>query len=605
MGVGYLSVQVNNGNDSLPVTGATVNIINNNNELLYQLATDLSGKTEKVSLKTVDSNLANEPNYTGNPYETYQLEVTANGYNSVIIHGIRIFDGEHAIQPVTLIPLLASQNTITTYDINISPPSIQSPSQREQDGPMREPRVLRHVVIPDPITVHLGAPSSQASNIKTSFINYVKNVACSEIYPTWPKEALKANIYAITSFALNRVFTEWYPSRGYNFDITNSTAYDQYFVYGQTIYESISSLVDEQFNQYVTRIGSTAPFFTSFCNGTTATCKGLSQWGTVTLANKGQKASDILKYYYGNQIEIAETNLITSILTSYPGYSLRLGSIGLDVQTIQTYLKRIRKNYPAIPAINDEEGSFGTSTQNAVKQFQKIFNLVADGIVGKATWNQISRIFVSVTRLSELDAEGDALGVGTVPPISTLRVGNSGRDVITLQFLLNYISLYFPSIVAPSQNGNFDTDTYSSLIGFQQMLGLTPDGIVGRNTWNSLYEIYWGIKNNVITPPPNPDYIQYIVVAGDSLWLIANRYQTTVDEIMKLNQLTSTNIFVGQILNIPSTNNVNYFEYTIVAGDTLWLLSKRFHTTVDKIRELNNLCTDNLTIGQILKIPQN
>lgn len=602
MSNGYLTVQVTIGNEAIPVSNATVKVLQNN-DIIYELSTDSSGSTERVELDSVARNLSLDPNYRGNPYTLYDVIVSADGYHSLYIHGIRIFEGEHAIQPVTLIPLLS--RSIETYDIYLGPVAIQVDQAHDQEGPRVEPRVLRQVIIPNPITVHLGVPNSSASNVQTAFINYVKNVASSEIYPTWPTEALKANIYAITTFALNRVFTEWYRTRGYNFDITNSTAYDQYYVYGQTIYESISKIVDEQFNKYVVRSNSTVPYFTSFCNGTTATCNGLSQWGTVTLANNGNTALNILKHYYGNGIEIAETNLITDVLSSYPGTPLRLGSRGLDVQTIQTYLNRIRQNYPAIPAITYENGSFESSTEAAVKAFQKIFNLTVDGIVGEATWNQISRIYVAVVRLAELDAEGDALGVGTVPPNSILRLGSYGNDVLTLQYLLSYISLYYPTVSSPSLNGSFDKQTQGSVMAFQQMMGLNVDGIVGNNTWSALYEVYWGIINNTSPTPPNPEYIDYTVKSGDTLWLLANRYNTTVDAIKKLNGLSSNTIFVGQMLKIPYNNgNTSYINYTVKSGDTLWLLSKRFNTTIDKIKTLNKLTSDNLSIGQVLKIPQ-
>lgn len=603
MSKGYLTVQVTAGNEAVPVSNATVKVLQDDN-ILYELSTDSSGSTQMVELETVARDLSLDPNYRGNPYTLYDLIVSANGYYSLHIHGIRIFEDEHAIQAVSLIPLMSISRSMQTYDIYLGPAAIQLEQEQNQEGPRIEPRILRQVIIPNPITVHLGAPTSSASNVQTSFINYVKNVASSEIYPTWPAEALKANIYAITSFALNRVYTEWYRTQGYDFDITNSTAYDQYYVYGQTIYESISKIVDEQFNKYVTRRNSTAPYFTSFCNGTTATCNGLSQWGTVTLANNGYTALDILKHYYGNDIAIAETNLITDVISSYPGTPLRLGSRGLDVQTIQVYLNRIRKNYPAIPAIKNEDGNFDGSTEASVKAFQKIFNLTADGIVGKATWNKISRIYVAVVRLAELNAEGDALGVGTVPPSSVLSLGSYGNDVLTLQYLLSYISLYYPTVSSPSSNGSFDKQTQDSVIAFQQMMGLTADGIVGNNTWNALYEVYLGIKNNTPPTPPNPDYIEYIVKLGDSLWFLANRYNTTVDAIKKLNGLSSNTIFAGQMLKIPYNNaNTSYFDYTVKSGDSLWLLANRYNTTVDAIKRINSLSSDTIYVGQMLKIP--
>ena len=605
MGSGNLIIQVRTANDAVPLSGARVRISDNDGKVLYDLITDLSGDTKQVSLDTVDRNLSLDPNYKGTPYSSYNIEVEAEGFNSLSIRGVQIFDGENAIQPVALIPMQERQRTPNWYEIVIGKHAVEMTEPRNQIGPLVEPIILRQVIIPNPITVHLGTPTSSASNVQVSFPDYVKNVASSEIYPTWPEESLRANIYAIITFALNRVFTEWYRSRGYNFDITNSTAYDQYFVYGRTIYDSISKIVDEIFNQYVRREGHIAPYFTSFCNGTTATCPGLSQWGTVTLANQGMTALQILRYYYPDDIVIAETNIITDIIVSYPGTALRLGSTGLDVETIQTYLNRIRQNYPAIPLITDEPGVFGSSTQAAVKKFQSIFNLTADGIVGKATWNKISSIYTAVTKLAGLDSEGGALGIGTVPPSTTLRRGSSGIDVITLQYILNFISEYYPTIPSFTQNGRFDNQTYQAVIAFQEMMGLTADGIVGPATWDALYDIYWGIIENTPGTGPEPETFEYVVQPGDSLWLIAKRFNTTVDAIKALNNLTSDVIYVGQVLKIPGTDTTApSFPYTVRAGDTLWLIAKRFNTTVEAIKALNNLTSDVINIGQVLLINQ-
>lgn len=604
MGVGNLLIQVRSADDAVPINGARVRVSDDQGRELYNLITDESGDTEQVSLETVDRSLSLDPNYSGSPYTSYNVEVDADGFNSLLITGVQIFDGENAIQPVALIPMLELQRIPNRYEITIGKHAVEMTEPRNQIGPLIESRVLRHVIIPNPITVHLGTPTSSASNVQVTFPDYVKNVASSEIYPTWPQAALEANIYVIITFALNRVFTEWYRNRGYNFDITNSTAYDQYFVYGRTIYESISKIVDEIFNQYIRRQGHIAPYFTSFCNGTTATCPGLSQWGTVTLANQGMTPIQILRYYYPEDIEIAETNIISNIFVSYPGTALRLGSTGLDVQTIQTYLNRIRRNYPAIPLITDEPGVFGSSTEAAVKKFQSIFNLTPDGIVGKATWNKISSIFVAIARLAELDSEGGALGIGTVPPSSTLWWGASGMDVITLQYLLNFISIYYPTIPKLTQNGTFDNQTYEAVLAFQEMMGLTVDGTVGPATWNALYDVYWGIKENTPGPGPSPGVTEYIVVSGDTLWLLAQRFNTTVDAIKALNNLTSDVINVGQILKIPTGTTMPSFSYTVRSGDTLWLLAQRFGTTVDAIKSLNNLTSDVLHIGQVLLIPQ-
>ena len=240
-------------------------------------------------------------------------------------------------------------------------------------------------VIPQQITVHLGAPGdSTARNVTVPFIDYIKNVASSEIYPTWPEDALRANIYAIISFALNRIYTEWYPSRGYNFDITNTTQYDQAFVPDRDIFENISRIVDDIFNDYVVRQGNIEPLFTQFCNGTTSTCAGLSQWGTVSLANEGLTPFRILQNYYGDNIGIVENAPIVNLEESYPGEPLKLGDSGNNVKIIQTELNRIARNYPAIPKIAEENGIFGVDTENAVKKFQEIFNLEQTGTVNKS-----------------------------------------------------------------------------------------------------------------------------------------------------------------------------------------------------------------------------
>ena len=604
MAIGYLLIQARTAHDALPLSGAQIWITDGKEKNIYHLTTNESGETEKIALETLDRSLSLDPNFQGIPYISYHVLAFANGFNSVHISGIPILEGETAIQPIEFIPMRRMQRIPTVTEIRISPPAVSMSGSRYQEVPDTNPQVLRQVVIPNPITVHLGSPGAAATNIQVSFPNYVKNVASSEIYPTWPDASLRANIYAIITFALNRIYTEWYRSRGYGFDITNSTAYDQYFIYGRNIYESVSRIVDQIFNEYIRRQGQIAPYFTSFCNGTTATCPGLSQWGTVTLANQGLNSLQILRSYYPKDVEIAETNIITGVLSSYPGTALRTGSTGLDVQTIQTYLNRIRRNYPAIPAITDNTGVFGESTKAAVTRFQSIFSLAPDGIVGKATWNKLSYLYTSVARLAELDSEGTSLGIGTVPPSSVLRPGSSGQDVITLQYLLNMAADFNPAIPAPMQDGNFGTETQQSVAAFQRAAGLKADGIVGPLTWQALYQTYLGAED-IIPPGTDTGFIEYVVRSGDTLWLLAQRYNTTVDAIKKLNGLTSDNLNIGQVLKIPTTDTTDesYFEYVVRSGDTLWLLAQRYHTTVDAIKNLNGLSGNDLSIGQILKIP--
>ncbi len=549
MAIGYLTVQARTAHDAVPLANVYIQIVDHAKNIIYEMTTDGNGETQVVPLETIDKSFSLNQYYTGIPYFSYSVFAQKAGFNTISVVDIPILDGETAILPIALVPMQERQTSPEQTNIYVGKPAVAMQGARNQEGPMAAPYVLRQVVIPNPITVHMGAPSAYASNVQVSFSDYVKNVASSEIYPTWPDAALRANIYAIITFALNRIYTEWYRNQGYNFDITNSTAYDQYFVYGRPIYDSISKIVDEIFNEYVRRSGQNAPYFTSFCNGTTATCQGMSQWGTVSLANRNFTPLQILRSYYPNDIEIVQTNTITGIVSSYPGTALRVGSTGLDVQTIQTYLNRIRRNYPAIPAITDNAGVFGDSTRAAVTTFQKIFNLTADGIVGKATWYKISRIYTAVARLAELDSEGNILGIGTVPPSAVLRQGSTGQDVITLQYLLNVIGEYYPGIPVIAQDGIFGSGTRQAVIAFQNEMRLSPDGIVGTRTWNALYDTYLGIGENI--SPPGSGSFAYTVKSGDTLWLLARRFNTTVDAIMRLNGLTSDLLNIGQVLQIP------------------------------------------------------
>ena len=369
-------------------------------------------------------------------------------------------------------------------------------------------------IIPSFITVHLGDPDEPARNVTVPFTEYIKNVASSEIYPTWPEEAIRANIYAQITYALNRVYNEFYRSQGYDFDITNTTQFDQKFIKGRDIYENISQIVDEIFNDYVVRQGRIDPFFTAYCNGTTSVCAGLSQWGTVSLANQGLTPYQILQYYYGDNIGILENAPISTNIPSYPGIPLRVGSSGNDVKTIQLQLNRIRRNYPAIPLIPNPNGVFGVSTRNAVQEFQRIFNLTPDGIVGKSTWYQLKYIYNGVKRLNELTSEGLTLEEVTRPFPEVLQEGETGIDVQSLQYYLSVIS-YFSDGAVPSVavDGVFGPATTAAVIAFQNLAELPADGIVGLQTWIRLEQAYQDILQSL--PPgiegdkarPYPGYV--------------------------------------------------------------------------------------------------
>ena len=349
--------------------------------------------------------------------------------------------------------------------------------------------------VPETITVHLGPPNSDAPNVTVPFADYVKNVASSEIYPTWSESALRANILAIISYALNRVYTEYYRSRGYDFDITNSTAIDQAFVEGRSYFENISKLVDELFDNYIRRTGFVEPLAAKFCNGTTSTCDGLSQWGSEDLAQQGFDSVEILRYYYGDNVEIVDNAPIRGITESYPGTPLRLGSAGPYVTVVQAALNEIGQNYPAIPKLT-VDSIFGEDTEEAVRQFQEIFNLTPDGIVGKATWYRINRAYVAVQRLGELRSEGQQnFFLREYPEL--LSLGDTGEYVSQLQYMLSVISSFIPNIPPVGQTGTYDIATRDAVAAFQQYAGLQRTGAVGARTWDAIYDQFAGAEATV------------------------------------------------------------------------------------------------------------
>lgn len=351
--------------------------------------------------------------------------------------------------------------------------------------------------VPQNITVHLGSPSSNAANVTVPFVDYVKNVASSEIYPTWDEDALRANILAIVSFALNRIYTEFYRSRGYDFDITNSTAYDQFFVNGRSYFENISRLVDEIFNDYLRRPGFVEPLAAKFCNGTTVTCEGLSQWGSENLAQQGYSFDQILRSYYGN-VEIVPNAPVRGIVSSYPGTPLQRGSSGPAVVVIQTSLNRIAQNYPAIPKLSTVDGIFGSRTEASVRAFQQIFGLTPDGIVGPATWYALVRLYTAVTSLAELRSQGQQFYAINWSPPNSLQIGDTGEKVQLLQYMLSVLSTYIPEIPNLTVDGIYGNATRAAVIAAQRRFGLPETGIVDPLTWDEIYDQYAGIENTTL-----------------------------------------------------------------------------------------------------------
>ena len=364
--------------------------------------------------------------------------------------------------------------------------------------------------IPQQITVHLGPPNSDAPNVTVPFIDYVKNVASSEIYPTWDESALRANILAIVSFALNRVYTEFYRSRGYDFDITNSTAYDQYFVNGRSYFDSVSRIADELFNDYLRRPNFVEPLAAKFCNGTTVTCEGLSQWGSQNLAQQGYNSTQILRSYYGN-VEIVPNAPIRGNVPSYPGRPLRRGTTGPSVVTIQTELNRISQSYPAIPKIPAVDGIFGARTEAAVRKFQEVFNLDVDGVVGRATWYALVRLYTAVTSLSELRSQGQRFYANSWAVTDPIESGDRGIKVEHLQYMLSTLAAYIPEIPPITIDGIFGPATRSAVLAAQRRFGRPQTGVVDARTWDEIYDQFSGIETVSWRDPEDFPYTSAIL----------------------------------------------------------------------------------------------
>lgn len=361
--------------------------------------------------------------------------------------------------------------------------------------------------IPETITVHLGMPDEDVENVTVPFIDYIKNVASSELYPTWPENALRANIHAIVSIAMNRITLQWYRLKGYDFDITNSTQFDQAYVHNRGIFDNISNITDEIFNQYIVKSVDVIPFYAEFCDGRISQCDGMYQWGSVELADAGYTPIEILKYYYGDNISIITTAPVGESGLSYPGEPIKLGDSSILALRIQLALNRISENFPAISEIIPVDGYFGQSTEVSVKEFQKIFDLPVTGIVDISTFYRMRYIYLAVAKISELTAEETRLLELLELTKNTLLQGDTRPRVILLQFFLNILSLYYDTITGVPISGIFDSETRTSVIEFQRTMGLPETGIINPENWDIMYGIILGIFE---TLPAETVYLPYI-----------------------------------------------------------------------------------------------
>lgn len=351
--------------------------------------------------------------------------------------------------------------------------------------------------VPWNITVHLGLPSQWAPNITVTFPDYVKNVASSEIYPTWEPAAIRANVLAIISYALNRVYTEYYPSQGYDFNITSTTAFDQKYTQGGTVFANIGEIVDEIFTSYLRRTGTVEPIAAKFCNGTTSVCSGMSQWGSQDLALKGYNFFEILQYYYGSTIEIVSNAPVEEIIPSYSGTALRLGSVGQDVTVVQVSLNRISQNYPAIPKISPVNGVFNSQTEAAVKSFQRIFNLTSDGIVGKSTWYRLVYLYTGVNQLSELVSEGQKFYQVSFQFSGDLSMGSRGESVSILQYMLSFLAEFNRVLRVVEIDGVFGVETRNAVENYQRLVEIPPSGVANYETWAKLYSDFYLLEETL------------------------------------------------------------------------------------------------------------
>lgn len=439
--------------------------------------------------------------------------------------------------------------------------------------------------IPKYITVHLGAPASNAQDVTIPFPDYIKNVASSEIYPTWDESAIVANIYAQISYAVNRVYNEFYVSQGYPFNITNSTAIDQKFIYGRNIFENISNIVDEIFDSYIRRIGFVEPLATKYCNGTTVTCDGLSQWGSQSLAEQGRSSVEILRYYYGNNIEIVNDAPIDEIRNSYSG-PLSVGSQNTrDVATVQVILNRVSEDYPLIPKLT-VDGVFGESTREAVMVFQEIFNLTPDGIVGKSTWYKLIYLYTGMTGLSELNSEGQKYFNSPFEYPNSIELGETGENVSVSQYLLQVISWFYPQIPTIEITGVFDEATQNATRQLQKLYNLPETGVLDATTWDYLYRTFIGVRTSL------DDAISPIEKEAEYLSTLNLNYGDTGDDVLnlqrRLNSITTNQgekilengVFTRQtrmrIMDFQRSNNLN--PTGILDSSTLTVLNRVYRS---------------------------
>lgn len=587
---GTLDVILRDARSGAIIEGANVILTGDGSRVLTRISDGNGFVTFSILTPPTAASLT--PRSRERAYATVNLRIVVAGYVTVFIIGEQIFTNQTTNQTVYMGHQADSPGQ--TERIIVIPEHHLEESRIDPSAPSRRvlseaviPDDVRQVVVPETIRVHLGAPGSNAENVTVPFIDYIKNVASSEIYPTWPESSLVANVIAQVSLALNRLYTEWYPSQGYDFDITNSTAYDQYYVHERGVFEQIDTVVDGYFNNYLARKFHVEPLFAEYCDGATTTCDGMSQWGTVTLARKDYTPLRILQYYYGNEVEIRQAEIAVGPQPeSFPGV-LQQGDASNSVQMLQTRLNRIAINFPAIPFIRRANGTYDASTALAVRAFQRLFRLEETGVVNRETWYRIQYIYTAVKKLAELGSEGEFPQSDTFSG-RTLRSGDRGTEVLRIQHYLAFISQQLGSDVLPrpDTNGIFDTNTEQSVRKFQEYYGLIPTGTINEATWNSIVTSYYALgggqdDNEEIPYPGTP--LRRGSTGADVSWL-----QTMLNQVAATDPSMPT-LAVDGIFGAQTEQSVRQFQSNFglavdgVVGPVTWeALTREYNRLVQE-----------------------
>ena len=602
MPTGEMIFALRTASGALPVNEGTVTLYDGEGRIVFSDKLDRTrlGVTKKATVETPPRSVSLDRDDPATPYGVYRAEIRAEGFYGVDLSGLKAFDGVLSKVKLPMTPLPAGtvppgtdpivinvpEHALMTKEGPVDKGTARDPAQPPPDGTRPAVQISSGVYVPETITVHLGPPDSKAENVTVPFTDYLKNVAASEIYPTWPEAALRSNVLAQTSIALNRVYTEWYRSRGYDFDITSSTAYDQAYLPGGNTYEETDMIVDELFNNYLTRPDFVEPLFASFCDGRNTTCDGLSQWGTVELAEDGRTLEEILGFYFG-EVNITETDDIRDITESYPGTPLKRGDEGEDVRNMQLQLNRIAINYPRLP-LNNNLGVFDEQTEDVVKEFQKLFALPVTGEIDKSTWYKISYLYTSVKQLAELTSEGQRPSYNTQEyPGHPLKKSDKGSEVQEMQFYLRRISRFNPLVRPVNIDGIFDLDTEESVRSFQNAYRTEVTGIIDEPTWNLIVAVYNGTFENVDEPilgnglTPYPGRELTFGSRGDQVEYIQRLLQSIRTAFPIIPDLAADGFFGSGTEKAVNTFAALFaFPQDGVIGEPLWNEINRIYTAV-------------------------